>query len=400
MRFVSTRQIYVRHGVCRLSATIGVLIAFFPAAVRCNDQPAADRTKSTTIDIPFKSYDGYEMFGKLTLPKTEGAHPVVIYVQTAEAMTVDVKRSKAGGGTFNYFDLYREKLPQMNVGFFSYEGRGVRLGEKPPRFERIDRKIYDTSTLDNKVRDALSAVRIVRGRPDVDGSRIFLMGASEGTLLAAEAAARAPQEIAGLILYGVMSSTMQDMFRHIVTTGGLMEYCRYFDTNKDGKISKAEFQADPYKYRALVFKNADFSVFDRDGDGFVTVADMRQLTKPLLDAVDSENFAILDRWAETAAGVSTPKHWFKDHFAHAAIWTFLAQLDKPVGCFHGTLDAFAPIDGVRQLEQKARAAGKSKMQFHYFDGLDHSLGIGAYFTKGKIPKGHQVFEFVRSQVAK
>ncbi len=94
------------------------------------------------------------------------------------------------------------------------------------------------------------------------------------------------------------------MFRHIVTTGGLMEYCRYFDTNKDGKISKAEFQADPYKYRALVFKNADFSVFDRDGDGFVTVADMRQLTKPLLDAVDSENFAILDRWAETAAGVN------------------------------------------------------------------------------------------------
>ncbi len=187
MRFVATRQIYFRHGVCRLSATISVLIAFFPAAVRCNDPSAADRTKSTTIEIPFKSHDGYEMFGKLTLPNTEGA-PVVIYVQTAEAMTVDVKRSKAGGGTFNYFDLYREKLPQMNVGFFSYEGRGVRLGEKPPRFERIDRKIYDSSTLDNKVHVRLAPVRIVRGRPDVDGSRIFLMGASEGTLLAAEAA--------------------------------------------------------------------------------------------------------------------------------------------------------------------------------------------------------------------
>lgn len=57
--------------------------------------------------------------------------------------------------------------------------------------------------------------------------------------------------------------------------------------------------------------------------------------------------------------------------------------------------------GVKELERQARAAGKSRMQFHYFEGLDHSLGIGAYFSKGTIPAGHQaIFEFVESQVAK
>ena len=68
-------------------------------------------------------------------------------------MTVDTKRQKSRDTTFNYFDLYREKLPEMNVAFFSYEGRGIRMGDKPPRYETINWDIYNTSTLENKVRD-------------------------------------------------------------------------------------------------------------------------------------------------------------------------------------------------------------------------------------------------------
>ena len=111
--------------------------------------------QSRTIEISFTSYDGYKMFGKLTIPTSRGSHPVVIYVQTAEGMTVDMKRRMSRDETFNYFDLYRKQLPDMNVAFFSYEGRGIRMGDKPPRYETIDWNIYNTSTLENKVRDIL-----------------------------------------------------------------------------------------------------------------------------------------------------------------------------------------------------------------------------------------------------
>jgi len=115
------------------------------------DGAVQDRgVKTITVEIRFTSYDGYKMFGKLTIPATTGSHPVVIYVQTAEGMTVDMKRQKSRDATFNYFDLYREKLPEMNVAFFSYEGRGIRMGDKPPRYETIDWSIYNTSTLENK----------------------------------------------------------------------------------------------------------------------------------------------------------------------------------------------------------------------------------------------------------
>ena len=55
------------------------------------------------------------MLGKLTVPDTETRHAVVVYVQTAEGATVDMKRPLGGGRTFNYYDLYREKLPAMSV---------------------------------------------------------------------------------------------------------------------------------------------------------------------------------------------------------------------------------------------------------------------------------------------
>ena len=390
--------------MCRVSALIVTALivpaTLIPAASAGAGLQTA-QAKAKTIEIPFKSHDGYPMFGKLTIPDSPGGHPVVIYVQTAEGMTVDMKRPKPGGGTFNYFDLYAEKLPEMNVAFFRYEGRGVSMGDQPPRYEKFNQDIYNTSTLENKVRDILSVVEVVKKQPGIDTSQIFLMGASEGTLLAAEAASRSPGQIKGLILYGVMSSNMRETFRFIVTDGAFILYRKVFDADKDGKISKAEFEADPYKYRESVFKNAGFENFDPNGDGFWTGDEMKTLSKVYLDAIDSDNFEVLDRWATGSAGVTTPKGWFKDHFAHPAIWTFLSKLDISIGLFQGDADLSTSGEGVRKMEELAKKAGKSNMHFYYFERLDHSLGIISYFVRGTLPDGHKaIFEFINNQVGK
>jgi hypothetical protein len=60
---------------------------------------------SRTIEVSFETHDGYPLFGKLTIPTTEGRHPVVICVQTAEGATVDTTRSDGRGGTFNYLKV-------------------------------------------------------------------------------------------------------------------------------------------------------------------------------------------------------------------------------------------------------------------------------------------------------
>jgi len=360
--------------------------------------PLALAQTPRTIEIPFTSHDGYPMLGKLTVPDTETRHPVVVYVQTAEGATVDMKRPLGGGRTFNYYDLYREKLPAMNVAFFSYEGRGIRMGDQLPRYEQIDPAIYNTSTLDNKVRDALSAVRVVQQQPGIDPKRVFLIGASEGTLLAAEAASRAPDDVHGLILYAVVSNTLKDAMHYMAADGAFVSINQLFDTNKDGKVSKEELAADPRKTAAAGLNAATFEQLDADGDDFFTPADFRQLRKDLLDAIDAGKFETIYGWLKVTSGVSTPANWLEDHYAHPPMWSFLSPLTIPVGLFHGTADQLTPIADVKKLEERSKAAGKSNLQFHYFEGLDHSLGLGRYFGGAPLPEGHQaIFEFIRTQ---
>jgi uncharacterized protein len=385
------------RGVWTFLAATGLLLSFSIGVVRGNQ---AD-PKTRTIEIPFTSHDGYEMFGKLTLPITAAPHAVVVHVQTAEAATVDTKRPGLRGGTFNFLDLYREKLAEVNVAFFSYEGRGVRMGEQPPLYERIDWDIFNTSTLENKVRDILTAVHIVQKQPGVDASQIFLMGTSEGTLLAAEAASRAPKEIKGLILTALVSTTMRDVFKFTITDGAFLVYLGLFDMDKDGKVSKKEFEADPRKFRETSLKNISFEFFDRDGDGFFTIDEMRMRGKSVADAADAGNADVLNGWLKVAATVKIPKDWVKDHLAHPPMWTFLSRLEMPIGIFHGNVDIWTSVEGVRKLEEQANKAGKSNLKFHYFEGVGHSLGIEGYFATGVLPAGYKsIFAYIDSQVRK
>ena len=83
------------------------------------------------------------------------------------------------------------------------------------------------------------------------------------------------------------------------------------------------------------------------------------------------------------------------------MWTFLSRLKIPIGLFQGAQDAMVPIAGVKKLEEMARKAGKSKMEFYYFANLDHTLNIIEYFLKGTVPAGHKaIFEFIQRQTAK
>ena len=44
----------------------------------------------------------------------------------------------------------------------------------------------------------------------------------------------------------------------------------------------------------------------------------------------------------------------------------------------------ADLDETALMEEQAKKAGKTKMEFHYFPGLDHSLNISDYFIKGTV----------------
>jgi hypothetical protein len=158
-----------------MAATIGALLV--PSnAVPAHAQAIRPVPGTTTRDIAFTSHDGYPMLGRLTLPDTPGRHPVLLLVQNAEAQTKDGQVRPPGGERVPVYRLYRANLAPLGIGFFSYEGRGVssNAGGGPI----IDRAVYDTSTLANKVKDGIAAVRTLQKQPDVDASRTTLKAIS------------------------------------------------------------------------------------------------------------------------------------------------------------------------------------------------------------------------------
>ncbi|MCG8450428.1 MAG: hypothetical protein MI725_12740 [Pirellulales bacterium] len=369
-----------------------VLVLFATALIAnasAQEIPLIEEPKYKISNVSFESHDGYAMFGKLVLPNVAAPRAIVIYVQNAEGTTVDMKRGKSSQDAFSYFDLYRAELTERSIGFFSYEGRGIRMGDEPPRFETIDWEVFNTSTLDNKVKDILSAIKTVRRQPGCETIPLVLMGSSEGTLLAAEAASRDPDSVAGLVLYSVLASNLRETFKYIVIHGAFMQHRELFDTNDDERISLAEFEADPKKVRDGLFKGVHFSVFDRNSDGFYTAEELGTQTKHLVDAVDNNNFEVLQAWAKVGAAVAVPENWFKDHFSHNSTWTFLSELNVPVGFFHGECDANTPISAVKAIEESSKSAGKTNMEFHYFKDVGHSLGVENYFSNATLPEGHQ-----------
>jgi pimeloyl-ACP methyl ester carboxylesterase len=373
-------------------AFLGFLCAAYPSFVMGQETSAAksdkqaQATSSTSTDVSFQTHDGVDMFGRLVLPQGEKPHAIVVYVQTAEGATIDMKRPLGGGKTFNYFDLYRVELLKRGIGFFSYEGRGIRMGDDPPRYEKIDRDIFNTSTLANKAKDVESAIETIRKQPGLRDTPVFLMGASEGTLIAAEAASRNPAAVQGLILYGVLASNMKKNFAFICSDGDFMR-ARPLDKDNNGAVTKEEWDS--------VVKTAGIDQVDKNGDGLFTVDDVRITNKKLLDAVDKNDFATLQDWGKTSAAVALPNKWFEDHFAHSEIWSFLKGLNIPVGIFQGDRDNMTSMAAVKELEKTAKETNRTNLEFHYFEGLDHSLNIGQYFVRGNMPAGHQaIFRYI------
>jgi dienelactone hydrolase len=382
-------------GRVRACVVAGGLVAV-SGAVWAQSSPPLAAAPYKTLEIRFTSHDGHGMFGKLTVPDSPGPHPVVVFVQTAEAQTVDT-RVQGPKGPLDFFDLYRRELAAVGVGFFSYEGRGVQMGDQPPRYLKVDRPVYNTSTLENKVRDAITAVRVLQKQPAIDASRIVLRGHSEGTLLAAETASRMPKEIRAVALSGVLTY-LPAALTFMMTDGWFWQHQAHWDANRDGVITATEFQADPRGIRKLMPPDFLFSNFDHNGDGRYTVDDVRQARKPMVDAVGAGNAEAAMPFLKGAAAVEIPDGWVVDHFRHAPIDTFLSQLQIPVGLFQGAVDQLTPASEVRALESRMKAAGKSNMEFQYFPDHDHSFGGLQYFLRGTPSSGYRaLFDWVRRQ---
>lgn len=140
--------------------------------------------------------------GTLTYPKAGGPFPAVVLVAGTGAHDRD-----ANLALHKTLLVLADHLTRQGFAVLRYDKRGIGL---------TGGRLHPLSTTDDYSADALAAVRFLKLQPNINPAQIGMMGHSEGGIIAAMAAAEAPQDVrfivmlAGTGLPGIDIKTLQD----------------------------------------------------------------------------------------------------------------------------------------------------------------------------------------------
>jgi len=348
---------------------------------------ASDNQDVTTSEVlNIESFDGCTLTGKLDLPAgVSDVSTLVIFVPGTGPNTFDNHRL-IGDIEFNYYDLFAQELGSRQLAFLRYNTRGVSSGDEPPMYNTVDMEQYKTYTPENQARDIEIMITELKKNERLRDAKVVLLGWSEGTIIAPLVAERGNADISALMLAGYCNDTMMDIIEwQLSGESSMIFYCRYFDSDMDGAISNAEFDADPYGV-SVALEGEKFVQLDVDENGILTSEDfgllLAERKKQVLDAISQRDGEwIWNNYFEVTM------EWLDGHAQLEANKDRLLKLDIPVNIFHGVYDQNVPLQGVYDIYDLCREYGKTNLKAFVFDQHDHDLNYFLYPYNDVISEG-------------
>jgi pimeloyl-ACP methyl ester carboxylesterase len=338
-----------------------------------------------------KLSDGEETIARLCLPENGQVNTIVIAIHPTGPNTYLTQRQG-----FNYYDVFAEGFTEKGVGFFTYNRRGVDLGETAPWFDKIDMQKYSKALPNIEATDIETMVTYLRNDERFKNSKIILYGISEGTIIASMVADRKKVEIDALFLHGYAHDNMFDIIKWQNSGEGIMILINsIFDKNGDKVVDREEFESeDPtiVAYRNYLFPNMTFEQADIVKDNVIDAKDIRAMRKPFYEYLlsritENDGSWIWNNYFRVTIG------WLREHFALEPNKTRLLRVDIPIYIFHGTDDVNVPVESVYDLEVRFKTANKSNLKTFIFDKHDHDLNIHEWITAKEFSEGFQkIFE--------
>lgn len=357
------------------------------SAVDTGEDPSSQaRSEAQEEIITITAHDGLKFEGKLRLPEGETSDKLVIYINGSGPNTYDNKR-QAGDITFNYHDLFAEQFTQKGIAYFSYNTRGVTVGNEAPYFAEIDEAAYQSYLPLNQVKDVEAIIRDLKTDSRLQNAKVILLGWSEGTMIAPLVALSGEVQVDALFLAGYCNETMADILEWQLTGGSSMvNVGTYLDSDGDGTVTKAEYDADPFQVTAQF---GAFEEMDVNSDGEINQKDFEQMLKDTHDETFRAFDGGDDAWLKENYGVRLTSAWFQAHREIPPNRETMPQLTLPIYIFQGTIDANVPVEQSRDIAEAFRTAGKTNLHFLEFEMHDHDLNYILYPISGTISEGLQ-----------
>jgi uncharacterized protein len=293
-------------------------------------------------DVVFDSTDpGVSPVGTLSYPASGGPFPAVVLVAGTGPHTRD-----AGMSLHKTLTVLADHLTRQGFAVLRYDKRGVGL---------TGGAMHPGSTTDQYAADALAAVRYLTLQPHIQPDRVGIVGHSEGGIIAAIAAAQAPEAvsfivmIAGPGLPGIEIKSLQD-----------------------GAARRADGMPEPLVLLNQMQERELFEIAASDAGHHDALAEMAKATEQLpSDIRDKLEIPVDGIPVEAYEALLSP--WFR-RFLALDPRVYLRDVKCPVLALLGEKDLqVPPAENLAEIKRAFEGSGNAHATVRLLPGINHNL---------------------------
>jgi len=316
-----------------------------PLTLTRGEPPAPKRPQEPKPPFPYRTEEvrvpqpkgKFELAGTLTLPDGKPPFPAIVFFTGSGAQNRDQE-------IFGHkpFLVLADYLTRAGYATLRMDDRGVGGSGGDMR----------TATTLDFADDALAGVRYLQKRKEIDRKRIGLLGHSEGALVCAIAAAKAPREVAFLImLAGTGVSGEQILYRQAAL------------------ISRKSGIAEPLIERNRALQQRVFEILKRERDDTKAQEAIYEAFAESLGTGTSLSDSQKAIFRAQAADHTTP--WFRT-FLTLNPAPYLRKVRCPVLALNGELDLQVdPEQNLPIIERALREGGNKQITIRRLPNLNH-----------------------------
>ena len=325
-------------------------------------------------DLVIDLGNGIQTNAQLTLPAVgNGPFPGVLLV--AGSGVVDMNETLSPDS--KPFWQIAQYLSERGFAVLRYDKRGVGANS-----QIIDTNIWGNLTFDDLKNDAEIALGVLTQQPEVDPTKITLIGHSEGTIIAPRIVIDQENKtnattIKNVVLMGSAATTMADL-AHYQKVGIVLEYMhQVLDKNGTGSISVEEASQDPLVGRFIV---ANFG-----NDTTTEFIDIDRQVKPLLEK-ELEEFTKADVNTRCDNPEGCPI-WFNSAVNLEPNLSVIGNLSKSTSILmlNGENDPLTPVQQSFLLEQRLTEVDHPDHILITYPSLGHTFAISPQWSTGLGP---------------
>jgi pimeloyl-ACP methyl ester carboxylesterase len=318
--------------------------------------------------------NGIKTNAQLTIPAVgNGPFPGVLLVAGSGAIDMNETLSPDS----KPFWQIAQYLSERGFAVLRYDKRGIGANS-----QIIDTNIWGNLTFDDLKNDAEIALGVLTQQPEVDPTKITLIGHSEGTIIAPRIVIDQENKtnattIKNVVLMGSAATTMADL-AHYQKVGIVLEYMhQVLDKNGTGSISVEEAIQDPLVGRFVV---ANFV-----NDTTTEFIDIDRQVKPLLEK-ELEEFTKADVNTRCDNPEGCPI-WFNSAVNLEPNLSVIGNLSKSTSILmlNGENDPLTPVQQSFLLEQRLTEVDHPDHILITYPSLGHTFAISPQWSTGLGP---------------